>query len=340
MSTKHSFAVSGMRCAACAVVVEQSACACAGVCSASVDLSTGTLEVEGDFGGASPASIAATLSGAVRAHGYEVRDAASGPAWRPRWSEFRVALPVAAAIFAGFVALQRLGLVNLLGGGELSFGAAFLVGVVASLSSCLAVVGGLVLSVSAAYSKAGERFWPQAAFHTSRIAAFFLLGGLVGAAGSVLAPGPTGSAILGVVVALAMAALGLNLLDVFPWARRFEVHVPRRLAAGATRAGGRAGFLAPAVLGAVTFVLPCGFTQSMQVYALSTGTFFGGATAMVAFALGTLPVLAAASLAPSVRRLPTGPLFKVAGLLAISFAVVNLLGSLAAFGLIPPVLNF
>ena len=37
--------------------------------------------------------------------------------------------------------------------------------------------------------------------------------------------------------------------------------------------------------------LPCGFTQSMQIYTLTTGSFLTGALTMFFFALGTLPVL-------------------------------------------------
>ena len=45
--------------------------------------------------------------------------------------------------------------------------------------------------------------------------------------------------------------------------------------------------------------LPCGFTQSMQIYALSTGSFATASIIMFAFALGTLPVLALLSFSSS-----------------------------------------
>ncbi|MBP6911491.1 sulfite exporter TauE/SafE family protein [Patescibacteria group bacterium] len=44
-------------------------------------------------------------------------------------------------------------------------------------------------------------------------------------------------------------------------------------------------------MGIGTFFLPCGFTQSMQVYTLSTGSFLAGGLTMLSFALGTLPML-------------------------------------------------
>ncbi|MCB9806709.1 sulfite exporter TauE/SafE family protein [Candidatus Peribacteria bacterium] len=50
--------------------------------------------------------------------------------------------------------------------------------------------------------------------------------------------------------------------------------------------------LTPIIIGSITFFLPCGFTQSMQVAALSSGSFFGGGSIMLAFVLGTFPMLA------------------------------------------------
>ncbi len=50
---------------------------------------------------------------------------------------------------------------------------------------------------------------------------------------------------------------------------------------------------APFVLGAGTFFLPCGFTQALQFYVLAQGSAVTGATTMLVFALGTLPMLLA-----------------------------------------------
>jgi len=44
-------------------------------------------------------------------------------------------------------------------------------------------------------------------------------------------------------------------------------------------------------MGALTFFLPCGFTQAMQLYAVSTGSFWTGMAVMGLFAIGTAPSL-------------------------------------------------
>jgi sulfite exporter TauE/SafE len=80
----------------------------------------------------------------------------------------------------------------------------------------------------------------------------------------------------------------------------------------------------------------------MQVVALSSGSISTGALVMLAFALGTLPVLALVSfgslnLAKSVYR---GMFLKTAGILVVLFALVMIQNALAVFGVISPVSIF
>jgi sulfite exporter TauE/SafE len=90
------------------------------------------------------------------------------------------------------------------------------------------------------------------------------------------------------------------------------------------------------LLGVSTFILPCGFTQSMQIYSLSTGSFLTGALTMFTFALGTLPVLGMISFASMKfsKTLQSGLFFKVAGFLVLFFAIFNLYSSILGLGII------
>lgn len=339
---RHTFHASGMHCKACVLLIESDLLEVPGVSAVEPNLDSRTVSVTGDFSGKSAEVIAAELSAILRPRGYAlgVRPFAAGA----RWVDFWIAAPVALAILGLFVGLQRLGLVRFLGGGEgVSFGTAFAVGLVASVSSCMAVVGGLLLSVSASAARRGSgHVRSQATFHLSRLVSFFVLGGVVGALGAAFTLSPGLSAAIGAALGLVMLALGLKLLDVFPWADRLQVSLPGFLSRGALGAARRHEAFAPVALGAVTFFLPCGFTQSMQVYALSTGGFLSGALVMLAFALGTLPALAAVSASPSLgaaggRR--GSVFFKVAGLVVIAFALLNLAGSLVVAGILPPFIN-
>ncbi len=79
-----------------------------------------------------------------------------------------------------------------------------------------------------------------------------------------------------------------------------------------------------ATLGAASFFLPCGFTQAIQIFALSTGSPLFGAALLGAFAIGTAPGLLALAGLPLVvpsRAKPT--LMRLVGVVVIGFALLN-----------------
>jgi sulfite exporter TauE/SafE/copper chaperone CopZ len=335
--TTHIFFVSGTHCTACKHLIEEEVSAEEGVTKAVVSLTDETLTIE-TTGAEAPAVLARRLSERVQKHGYAVH--IDKPAKKSGVREWVYAVLFVLVGITAFVLLDGVGLASRIGGEQVTLGTAFFVGLVASVSTCLAVVGGLVLSVSATYAREGAGWRPQVLFHAGRLGGFFILGGLLGLLGESLRISIYGSAILGGIVSIVMLALGLHLLEVTKKVRVFTL--PKRVSESLVRAAGQAGSLwTPLLLGAVTFFLPCGFTQSMQVVSLSSGDFFTGARTMFAFALGTLPMLALLSfgsfdLAKSSFR---GVFFKTAGLLVILFALFNLQNTLAVFGIISPIIR-
>jgi sulfite exporter TauE/SafE len=179
-------------------------------------------------------------------------------------------------------------------------------------------------------------------FHGGRIVSFFILGGAIGAIGSAFTLNTSATFILGLVIAIVMFILGINLLDVFSWAKKLQPGMPKFLSKNALGLSKFNHTLTPLLVGVITFFLPCGFTQSMQIYTLGTGSFLTGAFTMLAFALGTLPVLALISFSSfSIQKSSkAGIFFKSAGLIVILFALFNLINSLVVVGIIPPVFNF
>lgn len=336
----YTFHVSGMHCHSCIILTESELMEYPGVTAAHSSLSTHTITITGDFGDRLPETIAAELGERLTKHGYslsvEKREKAVD------WSPFRIALPLAIVIVTLFIGLQKTGLVNIVDTSTISYGTIFLIGVIASLSTCMAVVGGLVLSLSATFAKEGEKMKPQLLFHAGRLISFFLLGGVIGALGANFTLSTEATFSLSFLVGMVMLILGINLLDVFPWAKKLQLAMPRFLS---TYALGTAKFthvLTPLLVGIATFFLPCGFTQSMQIYSLTTGGFMSGALTMFVFALGTLPVLALISFSSfSIEKSSKKDLFfKTAGLVVIMFALFNLINSLVIIGLLPPVFNF
>ena len=92
----------------------------------------------------------------------------------------------------------------------------FIIGIIASLSSCLAIVGGLVLSLSVKVAKDenGSVKKPFILFHISRLFGFVILGGVLGLIGETIGISFTFSAILGLIASLVMILLGINLLGI------------------------------------------------------------------------------------------------------------------------------
>jgi len=206
----------------------------------------------------------------------------------------------------------------------------------------MAVVGGLLLSMSASFAKDGYKAEPQIMFHVGRIISFFILGGVIGAIGSVFQISGAGMFVLSFIIAIVMLILGINLLDVFPWAKKLQPSMPKFLSKHAIGISKLNHIFAPFLVGVATFFLPCGFTQSMQIYTLSTGNFMQGALIMLSFALGTLPILGLVSFSSLSlgKNSKSGIFFKVSGLIVILFALFNLINALVVINILPPVFNF
>lgn len=334
------FQVSGMHCQSCERLIEAELRAVPGITSATALRARHTVAIAGDFSGQAPEVILRQLNPLLEKHNFTL---SLEPARRTvPWSEFVLAAPAAIALMAAFLFAQKLGVGKLVDSSQMGYGVAFFIGVVASLSSCMAIVGGLVLTLSAYYAQKGERVRPQLLFHGGRLASFFVLGGVAGAAGSIFQFGPLGAMVLGLLVGGVMIVMGIGLLKVFPWAARWQAALPRSFGERIHALAGRRARMMPLALGAATFFLPCGFTQSMQLYTLTTGSFPAGALTMFSFALGTLPVLALLSFSTlgARGRGPSGVFFKTAGLLVVFFGMYDILNSLVGYGLIPPIFNF
>jgi uncharacterized protein len=334
----YTFHVAGMHCNSCVVLTEENLRGAAGVIQVKADLARHQVTVTSEHD--VPTEELMRSLAPLMPEGYALSLEKQTPL--RNWNDFAYALPIAIVLIFGFYLLQKADLVGLISGDAANYSTALVVGLIASVSSCLAVVGGLVLSLSASYAKEGSRTRPQVLFHAGRLGGFFLLGGLIGLLGKSFALGATGMAVLGILVGIVMLIQGINLLDVFHFAKRFQLTLPKVFSRHALQNSSATHVLAPLLIGVATFFLPCGFTQSMQVYTLSTGSFLTGGLTMLVFALGTLPMLALLSFSSfSITNKPwKGVFFKTAGLIVIALALFNLINSLVVTGLIDPVFNF
>lgn len=336
----YTFYVQGMHCKACVLMIDSELKEVFGVTNAKTSLATQSVQVTGNFADKTREVVASELTQVLSKHGYSL--SVDKPVPQNDLSEFKLAIPIAIAFVVLFVLLQKIGIVNLVTTSSVTYGTAFLIGVIASLSTCMAVVGGLLLSMSATFAKEGDKLKPQVLFHVGRLISFFVLGGIIGAAGSVFTLSIPMTFVLSFAIGVVMLVLGINLLDIFTWTKKLQPAMPKIISQHALAVSKANHALTPLLVGIITFFLPCGFTQSMQIYTLSTGSFMAGALTMFVFALGTLPVLALVSFSSfSIgSHAKAGVFFKSAGLIVILFALFNLINSLVVIGVLPPIFNF
>lgn len=208
-----------------------------------------------------------------------------------------------------------------------------LIGLTAGVSTCMALVGGLVLGISARHAEKHpeattiEKFRPHLFFNLGRVIGFGLLGGILGLIGSAFQISNSITGILIVAVGLVMILLGLQLTGMFPKLNGFNITFPKGLSRilGIKEHEKEYNHKNSLILGALTFFLPCGFTQAMQVYALSTGSFTRGALIMSVFALGTMPgLLGVGGVTSFIKGVFAKRFFKFAGLVVIFLAIFNI----------------
>lgn len=328
----HTFHVSGTHCAACKIFIEDAVCEQAVVKNAHVNLQKQTIEIE-TTNEQDPEVLARMLTEKIKSNGYTVSVTKALPEKQSDDVLWK-AVPVGLVVLAVFFMLQKSGILNFGIGQTITPAASFVIGLIASVSSCLAIVGGLVLSLSAKISQDNVSDTKTfMLFHAGRLGGFALLGGVLGMVGSAIGINFTLSAILGILASVVMLLLGLNLVGVF---EKNTVALPSGLFNFFRKIEYKT--FTPVILGFATFFLPCGFTQSMQVSALGSGSFLSGLLIMLAFALGTLPMLALLSFgSASFSQSKHAPLFfKSAGVVVVGLGLFALLSGLAGLGIIKP----
>lgn len=336
--------VGGMTCASCEKRVGKALRALPGVETVDVSATRGSATLRGDT-----LPPRESIAAAIRKAGYEP---VTSP-WLTRdRSVWRTVLASAAAVAVIAAVLSVTGVPDVAAGlADPSRGGLLLVlvlGLAAGVSTCMALIGGLVLGFSAAHAATVTstgpsrppllvRMRPQLAFNAGRIVGFAILGALLGGLGSTMSLPARIMAVLVLAVAVVMFLLGVRLTGVSPrmaaWSPRLPGGLGRALGIDSA-AEGSYSHLRTALVGAATFFLPCGFTTAVQLYALSTASPLVGGAAMAIFAVGTTPGLLALGAVPELtsgRRQTT--VLRVVGVVVLAFAVLNAASGMQLLGL-------
>lgn len=227
-------------------------------------------------------------------------------------------------------------------GSSIQFSAAFVIGLIAAISSCVAVIGGLLISSVVQYQKEsgegdgfGSRMVPVALFVGGRVISYAFFGGIIGWLGSAFTLPPIVTGGIVIVAAAYMLIMGLDMLQIAPPSfKRMLPGMPKSVSHKLMDMGfGKANWISPFFTGAVTFFVPCGFTQALQLYALTSGSFASGAMVLGAFALGTVPALSLLGLSLNAFKGSARTFFfHFAGALVIIMGFVNFQNGFAIAG--------
>lgn len=333
--------IKGMHCASCELLITEELESIPGVASAQASLKSNSATIM------SAEQVSdKDIESAVQAAGYEVGyESEQRPFFSHNervWKDFAIGIIVVLGLYVLF---QVFGIEKLTASTTTSSSTgtmALLVGLTAGFSTCMALIGGLVISVASKYAEnhptetALQKFRPHLFFNAGRIVSFIAFGAIIGAIGSAFALKGSLLGFLTIAVGMVMLILGLQLTEIFP-----------RITRGLTLPSGLARKLGinnrkereyshknAFLMGAATFFLPCGFTQAMQLLAVSTGNPLQAAVIMGAFAIGTTPgLLTLGGLTSVVKGAFAQRFFRIVGVIVVAMALINFTNGYTLAGL-------
>jgi|SRR3989344_5898919 len=293
---KENYHISGMHCRSCEILVEDNLLRVAGVKKAKVNYKKGVAEIYFD-----QKPVYAEVEKAVCNAGYTLGINKKRPFISSNPMTY-IELFFAAGVLAVILMwLKLFGVFNLnfQFSSSPSFLMVILIGLAAGVSTCMALIGGLVLGISSRHAElhpettASQKFKPHLFFNLGRLISYAILGGAIGLIGSVFRLSSSTLGLLIIFVGIIMFFLGLKMTEIFPRMGSGGLLMPKSIARflGIGREVKEYSHKGAFWTGALTFFLPCGFTQAVQVYAISTGSFTQGSLLMLLFALGTMPGL-------------------------------------------------
>lgn len=325
---KRIYYIKGMHCASCEIVIEKEVLEIEGVEFADASLTNNQLEI--GYNKKQP-SIE-LLNNLFKKSGYKFSDK---PFEKNDGSQrFTQPLIIALLIIGGFFLLSKLGLASLI---NISSGSSlwgfFAFGLLAGLSSCAALIGGLVLSLSKQWvedygsaNSFSDKLRPHFLFNVGRLISYGLLGVLLGFLGEKFRISPSITSIIILAVSVLMVLLALQMLGVKSL-RRFRIALPKKLTDKVAKDEMSRGRLTPFLIGFLTFLLPCGFTLIVEGVAILSANAMQGFFIMFFFALGTMiPLLAIGLFSAKLitNQKISDSFLKVAGILILFFALYNL----------------
>lgn len=336
-NTTEIFKIEGMTCISCEQRIERKLSKTNGIKKAKVSYVSSQAECSLDTQVISKKQICEI----IEALGYNVveEEAISG-----KQEKVIKVLGIALSILALYQVMKYFGLTNLFymfpeAQESMGYSLLFMIGMLTSVH-CIAMCGGINLSQCMGQSVREEqiekkRFWstvrPSLLYNLGRVISYTVIGGLVGAMGSVVSFSGRSKGLVQLIAGVFMIIMGINMLGIFPELRRFNLSMPRIFR---SKLSGIKKGNSPFYIGLINGLMPCGPLQAMQLYSLSTGSFFKGALAMFLFSLGTVPLMfGLGALSSILSKTFTEKIMSVGAVLVVILGISMLTSGLSLAGI-------
>lgn len=198
-----------------------------------------------------------------------------------------------------------------------SYAVLFIVGVLTSIH-CVGMCGGIMLSQSIGKESNNklEAIKPALLYNLGRVIAYTILGGIIGALGSVFSLSVGTKAFLQIFAGAFMIIMGFNMAG-FKAFRKFSIKLPSAMCRFKAKSG------SSFVVGLLNGFMPCGPLQTMQLFALGTGSAAKGALSMFMFSIGTVPLmLTFGALSGLLSKSYSKKILKFSGVLVITLGFI------------------
>ncbi|MTJ50350.1 sulfite exporter TauE/SafE family protein [Dolichospermum sp. UHCC 0259] len=218
-----------------------------------------------------------------------------------------------------------------------------LLGFLGSFGHCFGMCGPLTVAFSLSKQQENPTWQQQLKFHTllnlGRMLSYALVGAGIGAIGSVLVEGGqlagVGSDLrrwIAIITGIMLIWFGLG--QVKP---DFLPHIPllhpilkgnlhNRLSAAMLKLSAQTQWWTPALLGMTWGLMPCGFLYAAQIKAAATGNLWQATATMLAFGIGTLPIMLGVGVSTALMsKERRSQLFRLGGWVTLIIGVITLL---------------
>jgi sulfite exporter TauE/SafE len=223
----------------------------------------------------------------------------------------------------------------------LDLGLIIALGFFGSFGHCIGMCGPLTVAFSLSRSDQTPKINPfhfHLLLNLGRIVSYSLIGAILGSLGSVIIAsgqlagiGSEFRQIMAFMTGLLLIWFGLvqikpDFLPHLPILHPIQGVLHRRLSSAMTSVSFAAKWWTPALLGLIWGLIPCGFLYAAQIKAAETGSLSMGAFIMLAFGLGTSPMMLGVGISASrLSASRRSQLFRLGGWITLTIGILTLL---------------